>query len=234
MDLILAGRETAGVVDDDLLLVVEVVPVQLLVLTELGGVGTEREARGTPDVPWRPAAHLPGLTGLHTADKAVLLPALAGRVVSVHVVVLGQTDVKPLKPPQHLRAPVLSPQPGEHQGVGHKVVVVRVVQEHSVVQSPVKTKHHGVSHHVSFQLLREGEGVTMSQIYRGQSGIPESFVLGISFSVEVMYGIFDGVVKREGFVLDTFVNLLKPRDYIYVYFSDQSNLLCCLNCRTLL
>ena len=223
MDLILAGRETAGVVDDDLLLVVEVVPVQLLVLTELGRVGTEREARGTPEVPGRPAAHLPGLAGLHTADKAVVLPPLAGRVVSVHPVVLSETDVEPLKPAQHVRAPVLSPQPGEHQGVGHKVMVVRVVQEHSVVQRPIKTKHHGVSYHVSLQLLREGEGVTISQVDRGQSGTPESLVLGISFSVEVMYGIFDGVVKRECFVLDTLINLLKDGDYIYVYFSVQSN-----------
>ena len=43
MDLILAGRETACVVDDDLLLVVEVVPVQLLVLPQLLRVDTERE-----------------------------------------------------------------------------------------------------------------------------------------------------------------------------------------------
>ena len=58
LDLIVARRETAGVVDDDLLLVVEVVPVQLLVLSQLGSVGAEREMGWTPDIPGRSAAHL--------------------------------------------------------------------------------------------------------------------------------------------------------------------------------
>ena len=168
VDLILAGRETARVVDDDLLFVVEVVPVQLLVLTELLHVATERKVRGAPEVPGRPAAHLPGLAGLHTADEAVPLPHLAGPGVAVHLLVLSQTDVEPLKSSQHVGGPVLSPQPGEHQGVGHEVVVVRVVEKHSVVQSPVKTEHQGVSGHVSLQLLREGEGMTKAQEQRGQ------------------------------------------------------------------
>ena len=89
------------------------------------------------------------------------------------------------------------------------MVVERVVQEHSVVQGPVKTKHQGVGDHVSFQGLREGEGVAISQEHRGQRGIPESFILGVSFSLQVMNGIFDGVVQRERFFLDTLIHSLK-------------------------
>ena len=168
MDLILAGRETACVVDDDLLLVVEVVPVQLLVLSQLSSVGAEREVRGTPDIPGRSAAHLAGLTGLHTLDKAVVLPLLTGPGLSVHLLVLGEADVEPLEPPHHVGAPVLSPEPGEHHGVGHKVIVVRVVEYYSVVQGTIKAKHQRVCDHVGLQLLREGEGVTISQEHRGQ------------------------------------------------------------------
>ena len=71
----------------------------------------------------------------------------------------GQTDVEPLEPALHDGVPV-------HQGVGYEVVVVRLVQEHSVVQNAVKNKHQGVSDHVSLQLLGEGEGVAKE--HRGQ------------------------------------------------------------------
>ena len=194
-DLVFTGRETVGVVDDDLLLVVEVCPVHLLVSLQLVHVGADRNVRSGVGVPGRSAAHLQGLAGLDTLQEAVLLSLLAGLVREVHLLVVRHTDVQPLEGAQQSVGSVVSPEAGEHQGVGHEVVVVRVVQEHSVGQPHVQAKHQGVLHHVSLEVLRQGEGITAAHVHCSHGLLPQSWVLLIIFSFQIMDHIFYRIIK---------------------------------------
>ena len=135
LHLVFARHQTAGVVDDHLLFIVDVEPVQPLVLLELDHGLTERDGVRTPDVPGRTTAHTLRLAGLHTLQEVVVLLLLAGLLRPVEEVVLGDGDVVPvivvrLHVEPHL---VLQPDPGEGEGVGDHVVELGVVENDPVV-----------------------------------------------------------------------------------------------------
>ena len=79
LDLVFAGHQTAGVVDDHLLLVVDVKPVEVLVLLELLHSLTELDVLRAPGVPGGSAAHPPGLTvGSHQSKKENINGSIQG------------------------------------------------------------------------------------------------------------------------------------------------------------